>query len=800
MLRNHLLIAIRLLKRSPLYFLISVMGFSLSLLACILLLRFVSYEMNYDSDLPDNLYRIGILEDEEASASTPVPTGPALKNELTAVTEYIRFAPLRGIIKAGTNEAGFEMEDIVMGDGDFFTSFNLQLLKGSRNEMVNPGRIYISESVALRLFDQADELIGKEVLIYENNFGEMKLTVAGIYKDRTEQTHVPIQAFVSLSTLELYNQNSFWAKTDNWGWNSFYTYVRMEHQPEEEELLQLLDKYVGAEYREQQKLSVQFIPVGEVHTTINQQNEYSEGTNAAILHSLMAISFFILVIAAVNYINMTSAKGLKRAKEVGLRKNMGGSRSGIIRQFSLEAMIILAISFLITITLYQLLKPVLEEIMGRSIYAEWNLKETFLLLIVIIPVLFWSAWQPSWILSRFSLREVIQGKIQYSSGGRSFRKFSVIFQMVISLILLCGVILIQRQVRYMQNLDLGMNIDHLLIIERPKDSKDITNQASLSFENALRAMAPVSSVTVSGSVPGNGFNWSTNALQVKGSQNDQRETLYAVTYIDNYFVHTYDINLLAGVGAYQDEDNTLKILINEAASKSLGFTSPEEAVDRVLINGDTEMKVIGVVGNYFHQTSRQSYSPTVMLLDRNPQFYTIRYHTGDTPLQSSSDIVALSESVFQTYFPEGTFDYSFPDEVFRDKLNAERKLNIQMGLFSGLAIFLSCIGLVGLSIFTLESRSKEMGIRKILGASSISLFGKLSGGISAMVLISSIVALPVAYVLVTNWLQNYPNRIIITPWPMLLPVLILLFFSLASVSYQFFKLSTTNAIESIRYE
>ena len=798
MIRNYLSVIFRNFLKSPLYAGINVSGFALGLLSVILIVRYVTFEMSYDKTLDDNIHRVVVHTAEESLASTAVPLGPALTEGLSQVQSYARFRELSGIFHAHSGDQGVMMDHFLMGDGELLSFFNVELLRGDSEALKSAGNVIISQSLATTFGVN----LGSEVLFYDRNFGQMKLNIAGIMSDWPANSHIHANALVSLPTLNLYNKNSFWATLDNWGWNDFYTYVKLHSVPGDGLVNDLIDINLGSDFREQQQISLAFQPVAEIHTTSNLVAEFMPNNDSRTLNYLLVMAVFILLIATVNYVNLTSARGLQRSREECLRKNLGATRGQFIGQFNLEAMVLLAFSLILSITLYQILRPVAVQQLGPAFQTSWKWNDLLILMVFFIPVFMWSVLQPSWLLSAVSVIDAINGKIKTTRRGTVLRNGSILLQMIVSILLIFSSIFVYKQINFLQNSELGMNIDHLLVVQRPQEGVEDYGARAKSYSEVLKSIGVVENVTASGAVPGKGFNWSTSSLQVKGKEIEQvwPRPGFSVTYVDNDFVDTYQIGVLAGEGRYTGLDSIPRLILNQMAVNSLGLHTADAVPGLRLMNGDNEFEVAGVIDDYYHNTKKSQITPTVLLLSENPNFFTIRYNGGGDPLSTTTKLLSDVEELYFKYFPETTFQYFFMDELFEQQYQSEVKFGVLVAIFCSMAVFLSCIGLVGLSTFTLERRRKEMGIRKVLGASTSGLLGFLSADIVKMVVLSSLIAMPLAYYMASEWLKDYPYKDTTDWWQFVLPFIILLSLALFSVSAQILKLSKTNPVDSIRYE
>ncbi|MEQ8924917.1 MAG: FtsX-like permease family protein, partial [Fulvivirga sp.] len=617
-------------------------------------------------------------------------------------------------------------------------------------------------------------------------------------------SHLLVDAVLSMKSLE--GSNNFWATFDNWGWGEFYTYVELndDTQFSSTDSKQFLDKHIGEENRKRAGLELIAQPIASIHTTTGILNEISPTRDQRILDFLQLIAAIIVFLAAINYVNLSTAKGIKRAKEVGIRKNLGATRGALTAQFALESMALNLLALAFAVTIIQIIQPWLINGIGEafesSVFASDS--SVYLSLIPIAIALLWSTFQPALVISNFSVIKVMKGKVSDNGNGKFYRNVSVGIQFAVSLILMITTYVIYEQIRYFQNYNLGINIDQKIIVNKPKEQVDNYLEKAITFRNSLESLAAVQNVSASGSVPAHGFNWATNSMR-RVDKPAERVGEYGinVTYIDEEYVEIYQPEVLLGSTSINDFSNEKKAVINESALNPLEIESLEQAIGMKVTNdGKDEFEIIGVIKNYQHTSLLMESRPAIFIFENNPQYFTIQYNLGNQGLARTNQLITDINKLYNAAFGSVNFEYAFLDEKFAEEYRYESFLANIIISFTGVSILLAGMGLFGLSFFNMERKTKEVGIRKTLGASTVSLFKVNFTPIFKLFIMASIFAIPLAMLISTKWLEDYTNKIDLNIIYFIIPAGILLVVMLFTVSYHLLKLNNVNPVESLRYE
>ncbi len=809
MLTNYLKIIVRNLFRSPLYFFLNVFGLSVGVAACSLLIHYATFESTYDSYISntDNKYRVIIKDNEGISSQAPSPLQVLLKEEFSQVKHSVSLRVAVGVMKSnlsGREDVSDDQTNVFSVTSDYFNVFDTQFIRGKSEQIDEPTKIYISEDLAIKYFNSLD-ILGESMTFFESNFGNIDLTVAGVFKNPRADTHLPVHAVFSMKTLE--NSGNFWATFDNWGWNEFYTYLELHDGTtiSLEERNAFIDKYIGQENRERAGIEARLQPIEDIHLTTGILNEYTVARDSRIITFLKLIALFIVFLASINYVNLSTARGLKRAKEVGVRKNMGASRLTLVLQFALESLLINVLSLALAFTIVQLVQPIMNGAIGGAFNTSPWMNSTAIIWIsaaVFISVA-WSSLQPAMVISSFSMIKILKGNLTNSGKGKTYRKVSVVVQFTVSLLLMISSFVLYNQVDYFQKKELGIDINKKLIIHRPKENiENYTNKAE-SFKNDLLKLSQVKDVSMSGNVPSYGFNWSTNNMYRadKGPNGPGGHGLN-VTYIDNSYIEIFKPTVLAGMSQTElsKDYKNVRVIINKKALVPLKIETIDEAIGMQLINGDMNIEIVGVIDDYQHTSIHRESRPAVFIFQQNANKFTVDYSHGNNEDFDAQALVTSVQSLFKKHFDGANFNYSFLDMKYAESYQFELFFSSILAVFTGLALLLAVLGLFGLSLFNLESKTKEVGIRKSLGATAYSLFVTNTKPFIIMLLLASIIAIPASYFLGQYWLEDYTFKIELQPYLFILPLFVLLVVTLATVSYHVITLNKTNPIDSLRYE
>lgn len=808
MFYNYLKIAFRNLWRNRIYTLINVTGLAMGIAAFVLILQYVSLEQSvnrFHAQLPD-MYRV-LCQNAQGENWPQVEPGWALKaaESLPEVKAYCRFEEgiAQGIVRNEAANRSFREENIGYAEGNFFEFFSFPLLKGQAKDLHKPDMVFVSEGYAQKYFGNQDPM--GQMLTLFNQFGKRNYTVAGIYANMGDNSDIKYGMVFSLETLKNpanLNGND-WAATTNL--DSQYI-----------NLFFLLNK--GADYRafekkltalrrqlqpEKDAITFRVQPASEIHLASSFSDTLQHTGNVRYVYMLLGIAFLILLIAWFNYINLSTASSLKRANEVGVRKVIGASQANLILQFLGESALVNVLSLGLGLVLVAILQPIVNEIIGKqlSLSVLWDSSAWVLGLALVLAGSLASGAYTAYVLSNFKPIDTLKGKIVRSAKGVLLRKSLVVSQFGISIALILFTMVIYQQLRYMQTQNLGMNIEQLLVVQGPQIGKDSTYaNRKTAFLNEVARQSFVKDYCTSGSIPGRWYNFATAGFTAPQSRPGDEEKSYSFAIIGDRYLQTYSIPLRAGRNFTAAEckvewnDNN-KIIINERALRELGITSAEEAVRTKIKWDERYLEIIGVVQDYHHTSLQRAIDPIIFYPQNNSGYFTIRLTAGNLP-----EKIAGLEKLYRTHFAENPFEYFFADDNFNKAYISENQYGSLFTTASIVAIFIACLGLFGLATFTVESRTKEIGIRKVLGASVGSIATLLSKDFLKLVVLAVLIASPVAYYFMHQWLQDFAYKITIPWWIFVMAGVVALFIALVTISFQAVKAALANPVKSLRSE
>jgi putative ABC transport system permease protein len=806
MIRNYFLSAIRSFSKHRAFTLLNVTGLSLGMIASLLILQYVKYEKSYDQfhAKAEDIYRVqyngwqnGKLRFECAAAVPAV--GPALKNNFPEVKRFTRLFPVSGVISYESPANGLIShleEKMQIVDSSVFEIFDFNLLRGDPSTALEgPGKVVVSGKAAKKYFGDTDPI--GQWLTWNGN---QRFEVSGVFADIPENSHIKFDFMLSYATLNRQTDNQ---SETSWGWYDFNTYVLLEPGTDIRSFQAKWDEYLekvrGEDWRKTNRRQ-EFIlqPLKDIHLYANllQESEPDESGDGDSVYALTFIALFILIIAWVNYINLATAKSFERANEVGVRKTMGADKSQLIRQFLAESLMVNLFAAVIAVAGVRALWPMFSSLSGRAIPLDYILQPDFWLLVTVLffggSVL--SGFYPAIILSSFKPVSVLKGKVRGTPGGSFMRKGLVVVQFVFSVVLISGSIIVYQQLAFMRNQELGVDIHQTLVIRGPgvTDSTYLSKMESFKAE-ALR-IPGVKSMTSSSNVPGDEIYW---AQGIRKFVSDPTTTISGYTVgIDEDYVEAFNLKLAAGRAFDKDHvDERHSVIVNRAMSDALDFRDPEAAIGERVIHGDT-FEIVGVLENYHQMSLKEAVVPLVFRYTPDVgSFYAFKIE-GDNYQQVLSSI----QGPWNTFFPGNPMDHFYLDDFFNRQYESDRQFGQICGLFTALAIFIACLGLFGLASFLTIQRTKEIGIRKVLGSSPANIVVLLSRGFIQLVLIANLIAWPLAWFLMNSWLESFPYRITINPMLFVIAGGGVVVIAFLSVGLQTLRAALVNPAETLKYE
>lgn len=806
MVQNYWNSACRNLMKRKVFSFINIFGLAVGMASALLILTYVAFEFSFDKmhGKSNRIYRVQstfhegeVLTDNWATSSFGY--GAAMQENLAGIEDYTRVGCIiqpEQLVKYG--ELCLRENEVAYADPGFFRLFDFELLKGNRATCLStPGKVVVTERIARKYF-RDEEPLGK-ILIFNSNLGKVSCEVTGVMKEMPSNSHIHYNFLLSYKSLPEWVQE-YWYK------HEAYTYLLLDSPERKEEIErafpQMAEKYKTEEALKNKTWGVRLEPLEEIH--LNPQLGYEaelKGNRSAII-ALIFGAIAILVIAWINYINLTVARSMERAKEVGVRRVVGAFPKQLVGQFLFEALVMNLIAFIIAIGLIELLLPAFNQLVGRTVtYSVWFTEYWGLLVLLLFAAgIYISGYYPARALLRKKPVVLLKGKFQNSRAGENTRKVLVIVQYTASMILLCGTLIVFAQLSYMRRQSPGVKTDQILVIKSPAPTEDMKTKME-AMRKALKRLPLVSKVTCSGSVPGEEVATFLSNRRAHDALKQNR--LYEMLGCDPDYIEAYGLKVVAGRGFSEEYgDDINKLVINETAVRMLGYVNNEDAIgEEISVETIGEpMQVIGVVKDCHQQALNKNYTPIMLFHKDKIDWIPQRYISVVMQVDDPSALVARIAEIWNNYFADSSFDYFFLDQFYDSQYRQDEAFGVLMGGFTGLAIFVSCLGLWVLVMFSCAVRTKEMGIRKVLGASKWNLFYQLGKGFFIPVMIAVVVALPISWFSMNAWLSHYAFRTDLKVWFFLLPVVLMLFISFLTVAGQTIKVIYSKPARSLRYE
>ncbi|GAB3704365.1 ABC transporter permease [Spirosoma flavus] len=805
MLQNYFKIAWRNLIRNKAFSAINILGLAIGVAACVLILQYVSFELSYDDfhTKGNRIYRVQQDRYDKGKLSTQwaggaQAAGNSFKAAFGEVEDYVKVLKRRTLI-ADYGDKSLKVERVFVASESFFKIFSYPLLAGNAATVLSePNTVVLSESVAKRLFGTENPM-GKTIKFNQ----QQAVKVAGVYKDMPANTHLHADLLIPHLTFiqEVGKDNN----PDNaWMWDGAMSYLllRPDTDPKalEAKFVPYIQKTIGAELKKYDADAIYKLqPLRDIHLYSHLMEEAEPNGDGKTVYLLLGIAFFIVVIAWVNYINLATARAINRAKEVGVRKAVGSLRGQLIRQFMTESVLLNGISVILALLLVAVSIPAFNQLSGQQLSFSLLGSATFWLPLVGLFVIgaFLSGLYPAFVLSGFQPVSVLKGKVSSTSQGILLRKSLVVFQFAASLFLLVGTLAVFHQIQFMRAQSLGLNIDQTLVINPPIIRTDSTFMKQMvAFKDELLRRPAIQNITASSVVPGQASDWNAGTIRLKGAD-PSKGTQYRVIAVDYDFLKTFDLKLIAGRDFSKEYGLEKKaVIFNKKAIKQLGFDNPEEAIGKELDFWGDYFTIVGVTDDFHQQSLRDAYEPLILRLIPDVRgYFSVKLAATDL-----SSTLATVRTEWNRFFPGNPFEYSFLDERFNEQYRADQRFGQVFGLFTALAILVACLGLFGLASFTTAQRTKEIGIRKVLGASVGEIVQMLYREFAILILVAFVVATPLAWYAVSQWLETYAFRTTIQWWLFALPFTLVLLIALLTVSFQSIKAALTNPVKSLRSE
>jgi putative ABC transport system permease protein len=817
MLRNYFTIALRNLRKHSFYSFINVAGLSVGISICLVILLFVLNELKYDQhhEKADRIYRLRALINFAGNHNdmifSPAPMAATLASDYPEVEAAVRFREQGSyLIKRGAEN--IKESKVIWTDKDFFKIFTVPLIAGNpETALAEPNSIAISKEIADKFFPN-EEAIG-QTLILDNN---MTVKVTAVYEDMPETSHFHFNVLIAMAGLQE-------AKNPVWFSNNFQTYFLLREGANiknlESKFPDLIAKYVMPQLKE--VLGADFTPetfaqagnkihyttqaLSDIHLYSSLQGEFEPNFDITYIYLFVAIAIFILIIASINFMNLSTARSANRAKEVGVRKVMGSLRSHLMRQFLMESLLLSLFSFILAIAFAYFLIPLFNNLSARELSLPLEQPLFYLgILGGALLVGFMAGIYPSFFLSAFKPVNVLKGNVALGMKSGLIRSSLVVFQFMISIFLVIATAVVYMQLDYIQNKKLGFNKDQVIMVD---DIYALGDQR-LTYKEEIMRQSFVQNASIAGYLPVTGGWRSDTPWWMEGKEAAQENMISLQNWrVDHDYIKTFGMSIMEGRDFSRDfPSDSTAVIVNQSAAKAF---SPNESIIGKRINtfgGDNNgeldkinlraLTVIGVVEDFHFESLKENVTPLILFLSKMPSGYlSVRFESANT-----DEVISILEKKWKEMAPGQPFTYQFLDDSFGMMYAAESRLGSIFGIFSTVAIIIACLGLFALTAFTAEQRTKEIGIRKVLGASVGSIVIMLSKDFGKLVLIAFILATPFAWWGVNEWLQSYEYKVDVAWWVYVLAGIVAFAIAWITMSYQSIRAALSNPVNSLRSE
>jgi len=819
MIKNYLKTSFRNLMKNKIFTFINIAGLSIGMAACLLILQYVSFQLSYDqfNRNAGDLYRVyndryqnGKLIQHGTITYSAI--GKAMQDDFPEVINHARIVPSgKNIITYKDKKIG--EQEVLFADNSFLTMFSYPWITGdATTALKEPHTAVLSEAAARKIFDLKDNNFGNitgRLFIMSRDSTPYKVT--GILKDIPENSHLQFDILASYVTL--YSGTNSWKESDyDFTDSDFWHYVQLKHGVDYKALQAKFPAFSQRHFQgnkvsgSDEKFFLQ--PLSKAHLYSDFEYEIGNTDSAVVVWGLLIIAALIIVIAWVNYINLATSRSVERAKEVGIRKVSGATKSQLVKQFLTESLILNIIALVLALVIIFLVQNNFNNLVAHKLSLSYLLQKglngyniAIALVALIVAGIFVSGFYPAFVLSSFRPILVLKGRFTSSGKGILLRKSLVISQFAITVILLIGSFVVYKQIRFVNEQSLGFNLSQVLAVRPPEltgwDSTFIDRENT--FTEELKSIPGITGAATSWNLFGGETGRSFNVRR-----SDQDATVHLTmrhTGISLGYVDLYQIKLVAGrdfepADFNPDFGKLHNILLNESAVKLLGYASPADAIGKIMMRGDRKWEIIGVINDYHQKSLRYPIEPTMLM----PAYSTNSNISVKVSPQNLPATIAAIKAKYDLFFPGNLFDYSFVDERFNAQYRNDQLFGKIFALFSGFAIFIASLGLLGLSLFATTQRTKEIGVRKVLGASVSNIVFLLSKDFIKLVIIAFIVAAPVAWYIMYRWLQDFAYRITIPWWIFIVAGLLAVLVALATISLQSIKAAVANPVKSLRTE
>ncbi|WP_026632293.1 ABC transporter permease [Dyadobacter alkalitolerans] len=800
MFQNYLKIALRNLLKHKTFSFINISGVAIGLTCFLLLSLYVKDELSYDRfhANAERIYRLNrtfLSKDGTESlrlGHTAPPFAPLVKQDFPEVEQVVRLLEMGGLVEYGENI--YNENDVFAAEANIFKLFSFNVIQGNPDKALeNPFSIMFSKKMAEKYFGKENP-IGKTVKL-ENQFD---CTVTGVFESLPSQSHFHPEALISFSTLNDDRVYGAEGLRSNWGNNSFSTFLLLPKNYDPQKLVKAFpafqNRHIDPKASTYSVLNL--TKLTDIHLRSHLDSEIESNGDIQYVYLFSAIAIFILVIACINYMNLATARSATRAKEVGMRKVIGAVRHQLVRQFLSESILLVVVSLFFAILLVVICLPFLNDFTQKQLSFNALLDPVFLSIVLAITLFTGviAGSYPAFFMTSFQPLSVFKGRVASALKNGKLRQGLVVTQFAIAVVLIICTAVVYNQMKYVKNYKLGYSKDQMVLLRAGSDS--VINYESIKQQ--LKANSNIVEVGRSSRIPSGRLLDSWEAYVMKGDSMAPADIGVKSLSVDEDFIPTYQIEMAAGRNFSRafSTDKTNGFILNETAVKLLGWKNPADAVGARFGYGEIRGQIVGVTKDYHFESLHQKVAPIVMFAQTD-RLGSMSVHISGSNIK---DALAHIESVWRKQFPDRPFEYEFLDQKFRVLYATEQTQQLLFGLFSGIAIFISCMGLLGLSIFMAEIRTKEIGVRKVLGASVTSLVILLSNDFIKLVLVAIVIASPIAWYAMNSWLQDFAYHTNIHWGVFAFAAIISVAIALFTISFQSIKAALMNPVKSLKSE
>ena len=801
MIRSFFTTALRHLIKNSAYTLLNIGGLSIGLTCFTLISLWVKNEFSYDSfhKNADRIYRVaGTFTDESGQfdqAVTCIPLAPALANDLPEVENTVRLDMNGAVVRYGDKQ--FSERDIIAVDPSFFDIFSFKLLKGNpATALSEPYNIVLSESMARKYFGDVDPL-GRSLRIfqYDPDGQGAEYNITGIVEDCPQNSHFNYNFLFSFKTVEAANPNEF--GYNGWFNNGYYTYILLRQDASvnalHTKLSTFLEKYIGPDMKKSKIYWSYFLqPLQDLHLKSDLRYEIRSNNSLAFVGIFAAVGFIVLLLACMNYVNLSTAYSADRFKEVGVRKVMGAYRNQLVLQYLVESVLLVFISLIFSVTWIELARPLFESLTGTEITSLYSIGTLASLFMIALLVGLLAGIYPSLILSSFKTVNVLKGQFTFGPTGAWLRKSLVVFQYAITIVLISSILVTQLQLHFIREKDLGFDKENLLILN--VNGSPEVRPGYEAFKNELLSHSSITGLATSSAMISGGLG--NTFVSIQDASGKKISATIFTNPVDADYIDTYGMKLIAGRNFVKGSlVDTLSIIVNEATTRTYHYQNPDDAIGREILFGNTKGTIIGVVSDFHYNSLRKKIEPTCMFLVRGGFSRVAVRLDGDV-----DQGIKLVTAAWKKHFPNTVLEYAMAEQRLQDQYQWDQRFAKIFMIFTLISLAIACLGLFALVSYAVKSRTKEIGIRKVLGASVSRIVTMLSREFIVLILVACIIAIPAAYYFMQQWLQSFEYRVDVGPGIFIGAGVIALIIAMITISMKSIRSALSNPVKSLRNE